>query len=97
MEIRRPHGRCLRSTFQVETELKEEGKGRAKEPLLALYPHQWRSAATPLFLPGSYASPRGEMKLVKGPCFTTEMRFNGVLPVLPNVAPQRHAAIANFS
>ena len=76
----------LHSTFEVEVEQKEEGDGRAKEPLLALYPHQWKNVVPQTFLSGSYASPRGEMKLVKGPSFTTEMRFNGVLPVLPNVA-----------
>jgi endoglucanase Acf2 len=76
----------LRSTFALDSELKEEGHGHAKEPLLTLYPHQWKNALAPTFLPGSYQSPRGEMKLMKGPSFTTEMRFNGVLPVLPNVA-----------
>src|SRR5439155_5888000 len=55
----------LRSTFEVETESKEEGHGHVKEPLLALYPHAWKNMAAPQFLPGSYVSPRGEMKLVK--------------------------------
>jgi endoglucanase Acf2 len=77
---------ALRTTFELETELKDEARGHAKEPLMALYPHQWRSAATPLSSKGSYVSPRGEMKLVEGPSFTTEHRFSGVLPILPNVA-----------
>jgi len=75
----------LRSTFEVKTELKEDGHGHLNEPLLALYRHQWRNTGTPL-LDLSYVSPRGEMKLMRGSTFVTEMRFNGVLPILPNVA-----------
>jgi endoglucanase Acf2 len=33
-----------------------------------------------------YASPRGRMKLLPAKDFTTKLRFNGVLPVLPHVA-----------
>ncbi len=75
----------LRSTFDVATELKEEGHGHLNEPLVALYHHQWLYTKTPL-AGKSYVSPRGEMKLLKGSRFVTEVRFNGVLPILPNVA-----------
>ena len=75
----------MRSTFQVTTELKDPGHEHVNEPLLALYRHQWLNTKTPL-LDKSYVSPRGEMKLMKGSVFETEMRFNGVLPMLPNVA-----------
>jgi len=79
----------MRSTFQVTTELKEPGHEHVNEPLLALYRHQWLNTKTPL-TDKSYLSPRGEMKLMKGSSFETELRFNGVLPMLPNVADNDH-------
>ena len=62
--------------------------GAPNEPgpgtLMALYPHQWRHTDAPL-LGHAYASVRGPMKLVAGHAFTTRMRFQGVLPGLPEV------------
>jgi len=73
------------ATFEVATELMEEGKDRVNEPLQALYRHQWKNTQARLTRK-SYVSPRGEMKLLEGSRFTTKLRFNGVLPMLPNVA-----------
>lgn len=73
------------ASFTVKTRLMEEGKGRVNEPLQALYRHQWKNTTAAL-VGKSYASPRGEMKLLSGSSFTTQTRFNGVLPMLPNVA-----------
>lgn len=78
------------ATFSVQTRLMEEGKGRVNEPLQALYRHQWLNTAAPL-TGKSYASPRGEMKLLAGSAFKTRIRFNGVLPMLPNVAQGNHS------
>ncbi len=73
------------ASFEVSTELVEAGEGRVNEPLQALYRHQWKNSDAKT-LAKSYVSPRGEMKLLAGPRFTTKLRFNGVLPMLPNVA-----------
>ncbi|MEP7050254.1 MAG: glycosyl hydrolase [Pseudomonadota bacterium] len=75
----------LHSTFQVSTELKEAGHGHVNQALLALYRHQWLNTKAPL-RSESYLSPRGQMKLLEGSSFETELAFNGVLPILPNVA-----------
>lgn len=74
----------LRSTFDVTTALEQREAEAADTPLLALYRHQWRNTDAHL-LELSYVSPRGEMKLMAGKSFTTAMRFNGVLPILPRV------------
>lgn len=50
--------------------------------LFALYPHQWKYAATEL-TDKTYASVRGPMKLGAGLSFTTEVPVQGVLPMLP--------------
>jgi endoglucanase Acf2 len=75
----------LENTFEVTTELLEPDEDRVNQPLLALYRHQWKNTKQPL-LGLSYVSPRGEMKLLAGSRFTTRLPFNGVLPILPNVA-----------
>ena len=75
----------VRATFRVETELKEQGEGLLNEPLLALYRHQWLNCKTE-YLPFSYVSPRGKMKVLAASQFTTDVPWHGVLPVLPNAA-----------
>ncbi|HVZ74001.1 MAG TPA: glycosyl hydrolase [Polyangia bacterium] len=75
----------LTSTFTATTKLKDDAPGLSDAPLLALYRHQWlhTSAKT---LPFEYASPRGAMKVVAAPAFSTTLPFSGVLPVVPVVA-----------
>lgn len=75
--------------FQFTTQSRE---GMETGTLFALYPHQWRNAASPL-LPLSYHSVRGAMKLGAGREFVTAMKFPGVLPALPKVAGQGSAKI----
>lgn len=74
----------LTTQFTATTEQKDQAKGLATTPLLALYRHQWLHTANTL-LPFEYASPRGAMKLLEGGTFTTTMPFTGVLPVMPVV------------
>lgn len=59
-------------------------EGDATGTLLALYPHQWRHTRA-TFLPGTYSSVRGTMKLIEGASFTTTLTYPGVLPALPRV------------
>jgi endoglucanase Acf2 len=50
--------------------------------IFALYPHQWRNTDHPLLL-DTYLSVRGLMKIGEGKGFSTEMKYHGILPVLP--------------
>jgi len=68
--------------FEVTTHLVEPGADRVDEPLLALYPHQWKATRAPL-AKASYASPRGTMRLLAAKTFETERTFHGLLPALP--------------
>ncbi|GHC60193.1 glycosyl hydrolase [Roseibacillus persicicus] len=69
----------LHSRYQFTLTAKEKG---SPGTLTALYPHQWKySPNKPLNL--SYPSVRGEMKLVSGLAFTTEVPIQGLLPMLP--------------
>lgn len=71
--------------YQATTDVKESGEGLSDAPIMALYRHQWLNSDAD-FLPQTYHSPRGEMKLVEGDSFTTKVKWLGVLPVLPKTA-----------
>lgn len=73
----------LQTTYTAVTELKESGNGNVNQPLMAMYRHQWINSNTPT-TSYTYFSPRGEMKVIDGATFSTNMRFNGVLPALPD-------------
>ncbi len=76
----------LSTRYVVTTELLEPGEGRVDTPLLCLYRHQWlHTARDAAFLPYSYVSPRGALKVLPGNDFTTTMIFHGVVPMLPVV------------
>lgn len=75
----------VRATFVVETELKQQSQAALNQPLIALYRHQWLNCNAD-YLPLSYVSPRGKMKVLAASEFTTEVPWHGVLPVLPNAA-----------
>ena len=70
----------------METEAREGGE---RGTVMALYPHHWDNATSDL-TDLSYASPRGEMRVVEGPAFTTELTTHGVLPSLPTVDSADH-------
>ena len=57
-------------------------EGSASGSIFALYPHQWRHTPAQ-FLPGTYRSVRGTMRLVAGDSFSTSMTYPGILPALP--------------
>ena len=70
------------TTFTVDVANKEGEGSSAAEPLLALYRHQWTRSDAPT-TPWSYASPRGQMKVVASHSFTTKTKTVGLLPLLP--------------
>lgn len=69
----------LSNTFEVTTITKE---GVESNTLQALYPHQWKHAEQ-VNTNYTYQSARGEMKVVANNIFTTTLKNQGVLPVLP--------------
>jgi endoglucanase Acf2 len=73
--------------FEAHTKLVEAGPDRVDEPLLALYPHQWKATRAPLSK-ASYVSPRGAMRLLAAGAFDVERPFHGLLPVLPAAATE---------
>lgn len=84
-----PEDALVTTRFTITTHPME---GTETETLFALYPHQWRHTDTPLYGLG-YACVRGPLKLAAGNGFRTQMRFPGILPVLPNVAGHDPAAL----
>ena len=66
-----------------------------KEPLVALYRHQWLHTPAS-FSSYSYVSPRGQMKLLVASEFTTELPWHGVLPTLPNVSDEERGRLGFF-
>jgi endoglucanase Acf2 len=77
-----PRESKLVTHFEVKTSLVEPGPDRVAAPIVALYPHQWKATRAPLGA-GTYASPRGTLKIVDGGAFDVERTFHGVVPVLP--------------
>ncbi|WP_230632711.1 fibronectin type III domain-containing protein [Paenibacillus athensensis] len=70
------------STYNFTVTPKETGAPAAT--LFALYPHQWKNSATPLLNSYTYNSIRGKMIVGEGSSFSMSIKFNGILPVLPN-------------
>ena len=84
----------LTSTYSYETVLKDSSATNVNETLTALYHHQWLNTSDPL-LNYSYQSPRGEMKLYEGNSFTTNLKFHGVLPALPDEGNYNRSVLLN--
>ena len=75
------------TTYQASTEPKE---GTNRSTVFALYRHQHLNAGEKnRFEKFTYASPRGEMKVLAGRKFTTVIPFLGVLPALPVAAADK--------
>ena len=77
-----PGSASVTTTYTAKTEAME---GSATGTLFALYRHQHLHTTEPdRFEKFTYASPRGEMKVMAGESFSTRIPFLGVLPALPN-------------
>lgn len=83
----------LVSHFELAVEHK--AKTNADTPLTALYRHQWLRSKAPL-TQYSYASPRGQMKLLEGATFDTEAPVFGLLPALPDAAHIDQGRLRSF-
>jgi endoglucanase Acf2 len=84
------------TTYAYETELKESGDGQLDETLTALYRHQWLHTDAPV-TDLTYASPRGTMRLLEGNTFTTDLPFDGVLPIFPDVGAYDRETLRGFA
>ncbi len=80
----------VRSTFTYDVTLKEDINGNLPNTLTALYRHQWLHTSSPL-TSYTYMSPRGVMKVFDGNVFTTDVRFDGVLPGMPDLGTYNRA------
>ncbi len=72
------------TTYTYETVLMDSAVSNTDETLTALYRHQWLNTSDVL-TSYTYESPRGEMKVLEGNTFTTEVMFSGTLPSLPDL------------
>jgi endoglucanase Acf2 len=85
----------ITSIYSYDTELKDDHTGNVNETLTALYRHQWLNTSAPL-TDYAYHSPRGTMKLCEGNSFSTELRFSGTLPALPDRGDYNRTDLLNF-
>jgi endoglucanase Acf2 len=82
------------TTYTATTEPME---GANTDTVFALYRHQHLNCTEPArFSKFTYASPRGEMKVLTGSTFSTSIPFLGVLPSLPNSKPDSKQILANL-
>jgi len=85
-------GATMVATYSATTTVKE---GMETRPLLALYRHQWlNGAATNTAY--SYSSPHGQMKVLRGTSFSTNMKFQGVLPAMPDKGTYNRTTLYNY-
>ena len=84
-----PEEASVTTRFVLATQPRE---GTETGTLFALYPHQWRHTETPL-TGLTFPCVRGPMKLAAGNGFVTQMKFPGILPVLPNANSGDTAAL----
>jgi len=70
-----------------------EGDGAGT--IFALYPHQWKYAATKL-TDMTYGSIRGTMKVAVGQAFATEAPIQGVLPMFPAAGVQDKSRMLGY-
>ncbi len=69
------------TTFNISTTAME---GTNKDTVIALYPHQWRDNTSISPLSYTYKTIRGTMKTITGSKFTTQYKYTGILPSLPD-------------
>lgn len=73
----------LTSTYSFSTQNPDTG-ATGGPTLSAVFPHTYKSNLNnPVNTAYTYRSPRGEMRVVRGASYTSSIRFNGVLPVMP--------------
>ena len=75
----------LSTNFELTTRQMDDQKGLSPDPIVALYPHQWKHAKDATFWQETYASPRGALKVAEAKKFTTQFKFGGILPALPTI------------
>jgi hypothetical protein len=73
----------------------DSSSSNINETLTALYRHQWLNT-TDVLTNCTYQSPRGKMKLFSGNTFTTNLKFSGILPALPDLGNYNRTQLLNF-
>ncbi|WP_139491767.1 glycosyl hydrolase [Brevibacillus dissolubilis] len=87
-----PADSSVTTTYTYTTQAKE---GTQTGTIYSLYPHQWKNATSSL-LGYTYNSVRGTMKLGEGSSFTTKMKYNGVLPSMPDLGSYNKTQLAGY-
>jgi len=90
-----PQTSLVTTTFTTTTALQRAGY--SNETLMGMLPHQWKQSAARLS-GRSYASVRGQIKLLEGNSFVTEDRFLGLIPqfVEPSNPEYSRAKLSGF-
>ena len=72
------------TAYTVTVDAKEAGHTTAA---IGMLPHHWAYLADGSAAPGdySYKTVRGELRMLEGNSFTTELSYHGVIPVLPDL------------
>jgi hypothetical protein len=81
----------LTTTFTYTTQMKSDEPGLSKDPITAMYSHQYENtdAQTADF---SYNGPRGEMKGFEGSTFSTTLKMPAILPIMPFIGTDAQKA-----
>ena len=82
----------ITTTYTATTQAKE---GSETRPLMALYRHQWLNSSAAL-TGYTYNSARSTMKVLNGNSFSTNLKFSGVLPTLPDLGTYDRNRLAGY-
>ena len=84
----------LKTTYSYIVERKAESQ--ADGTIIGVLPHQYKNMKNTNFLDYEYRTIRGNMKVFEGSSFETELKFNGVLPFLPNIEESNKDIIKSY-
>ncbi|MFI6762514.1 glycosyl hydrolase [Micromonospora sp. NPDC050417] len=89
-----PSTSMVTATYAFTTTARE---GSTSGTVVSLYPHHWKNLGGGTPIGQTYISPRGPMKtLVGAASFSTNIRYQGVLPEIPAVATSSGADLATL-
>jgi len=85
----------LTSNFELTTRQMDDQKGLSNDPIVALYPHQWKKSKQETW-PETYVSPRGTLKIAETKKFSTTLRWSGILPALPQIPGADEGSVPRY-
>lgn len=73
----------VKTVYSYTLDKKAESTGEGT--VMGILPHQYKNMTDTAFLPYTYETIRGTLKLKAGSSFTTYLKYSGILPYMPDI------------